>query len=85
MKLHEYQAKNLLAKEGVAVPPGFDAESVEDAVAAAEKLGGNFSPGLTRHSHGRRHSLPEPERHSDRSEHSSPGPESYSHGPGIPC
>ena len=42
MKLHEYQAKGLLASEGVAVPPGFAAETVEEAVAAAEKLGGNF-------------------------------------------
>jgi hypothetical protein len=42
MKLHEYQAKALLASEGVAVPPGFAAESVEEATAAAEKLGGNF-------------------------------------------
>ena len=42
MKLHEYQAKEILAKEGVAVPPGFAAETVEEALAAAEKLGGNF-------------------------------------------
>ena len=42
MKLHEYQAKALLAAEGVAVPPGFAAESVVEAVEAAEKLGGNF-------------------------------------------
>ena len=42
MKLHEYQAKALLDAEGVAVPPGFAAESVEEATAAAEKLGGNF-------------------------------------------
>ena len=42
MKLHEYQAKALLAKEGVAVPPGFAANSVDEAVKAAEDLGGNF-------------------------------------------
>ena len=42
MKLHEYQAKAILADEGVAVPPGFAAESVAEAVAAAEKLGGDF-------------------------------------------
>jgi succinyl-CoA synthetase beta subunit len=42
MKLHEYQAKEMLAKEGVAVPPGFAATTVADAVSAAEKLGGNF-------------------------------------------
>jgi len=42
MKLHEYQAKELLAQEGVAVPPGFPATTVEEAMAAASKLGGNF-------------------------------------------
>ena len=42
MKLHEYQAKAIFAEEGVAVPPGFAAESVAEAVEAAEKLGGNF-------------------------------------------
>jgi succinyl-CoA synthetase beta subunit len=42
MKLHEYQAKELLSKEGVAVPPGFAANSVEDAVEAAKNLGGDF-------------------------------------------
>jgi succinyl-CoA synthetase beta subunit len=42
MKLHEYQAKDLLQKEGVAVPPGYAATSVEEAVSAAEKLGGSF-------------------------------------------
>ena len=42
MKLHEYQAKALLAAEGVAVPPGFAAESVAEAVEAAKKLGGDF-------------------------------------------
>lgn len=42
MKLHEYQAKELLAKEGAAVPPGFAATSVEEVMEAAEKLGGSF-------------------------------------------
>jgi len=42
MKLHEYQAKALLAKEGVAVPPGFAAISVYEAVKAASDLGGSF-------------------------------------------
>jgi len=42
MKLHEYQAKALLAKEGVAVPPGFAAISVDEAVKAASDLGGSF-------------------------------------------
>lgn len=38
MKLHEYQAKDVLAKYGVAVQPGIVAYTVEEAVAAAEKL-----------------------------------------------
>lgn len=42
MKLHEYQAKDLLNKEGVAVPPGFAATTVAEAIEAAHKLGGNF-------------------------------------------
>ena len=46
MKLHEYQAKALIGKRRrVAVPPGFAAESVEEAVAAAEKLGGELLGG----------------------------------------
>ncbi|HEX8214357.1 MAG TPA: ADP-forming succinate--CoA ligase subunit beta [Allosphingosinicella sp.] len=40
MNIHEYQAKELLAKFGVPVPAGHSAMSVEDAVAAAEKLPG---------------------------------------------
>lgn len=42
MKLHEYQAKELLAKEGVEVPPGHAAFNAEEAVAKANELGGNF-------------------------------------------
>ena len=42
MKLHEYQAKELLRRHGVPVPPGTAAHTVEDAVKAAEGLGGNF-------------------------------------------
>jgi succinyl-CoA synthetase beta subunit len=42
MKLHEYQAKELLARHGVPVPPGIAAKSVDDAVKAAEELGGGF-------------------------------------------
>lgn len=38
MKLHEYQAKDILEKYGVAVQPGIVAYSVDEAVAAAEKL-----------------------------------------------
>ncbi|WP_323017568.1 ADP-forming succinate--CoA ligase subunit beta [Castellaniella sp.] len=40
MKIHEYQGKELLKKFGVTVPRGIPAFSVEEAVAAAEKLGG---------------------------------------------
>ena len=40
MNIHEYQAKELLAKFGVPVPAGFAALSVEEAVAATEKLPG---------------------------------------------
>ncbi|MBJ7502171.1 MAG: ADP-forming succinate--CoA ligase subunit beta, partial [Sphingopyxis sp.] len=40
MNIHEYQAKELLAKFGVAVPKGIAAMSVEEAVAAAKQLPG---------------------------------------------
>jgi succinyl-CoA synthetase beta subunit len=40
MNIHEYQAKELLAKYGIAIPAGYPALSVEDAVAAAGKLPG---------------------------------------------
>ena len=40
MNIHEYQAKELLAKFGVAVPKGIAAMSVEDAVTAATQLPG---------------------------------------------
>jgi succinyl-CoA synthetase beta subunit len=40
MNIHEYQAKELLASFGVPVPAGFAALSVDEAVAAAEKLPG---------------------------------------------
>jgi succinyl-CoA synthetase beta subunit len=39
MKIHEYQGKELLAKYGVTVPRGEKVDTVEAAVAAAEKLG----------------------------------------------
>src|SRR6185312_11049294 len=39
MNLHEYQAKQLLAKYGLPVPHGEIAWNVEDAVNIAEKLG----------------------------------------------
>jgi succinyl-CoA synthetase beta subunit len=40
MNIHEYQAKELLAKFGVPVPAGHAAMSVEEAVTAAQKLPG---------------------------------------------
>src|ERR671913_810857 len=40
MNIHEYQAKELLAKFGVPVPAGHAAMSVEEAVEAAKKLPG---------------------------------------------
>ena len=40
MNIHEHQAKAVLKEFGVAVPRGFPAFSVEDAVKAAEQLGG---------------------------------------------
>jgi succinyl-CoA synthetase beta subunit len=40
MNIHEYQAKELLAKYGVPVPAGYAAMSVEEAVEAAQKLPG---------------------------------------------
>ena len=40
MNIHEYQAKELLAKFGVPVPAGFAALNVDEAVAAAGKLPG---------------------------------------------
>ena len=42
MKIHEYQAKQLLQQRGVAVPRGYPAFTVDEAVAAAEKLGGDL-------------------------------------------
>src|SRR5213596_2513044 len=40
MNIHEYQAKELLAKYGVPVPAGYAAMSVEEAVQAAKRLPG---------------------------------------------
>lgn len=40
MKIHEYQGKELLRKFGVVVPRGIPAFTVDEAVLAAEKLGG---------------------------------------------
>ena len=40
MNVHEYQAKELLAKYGVSIPAGIAALTVEEAVAAAKQLPG---------------------------------------------
>src|SRR3954464_16065241 len=40
MKIHEYQAKEILRKYGVVTPRGIPCFSVDEAVAAAQKLGG---------------------------------------------
>lgn len=42
MNIHEYQGKGLFRAYGVTVPEGFPAFSADEAVAAAEKLGGGF-------------------------------------------
>ena len=40
MNIHEHQAKAVLAEFGVVVPRGFAAFTVDEAVKAAEQLGG---------------------------------------------
>jgi len=40
MNIHEYQAKAILAQYGVSVPRGLPAFSVDEAIKAAEELGG---------------------------------------------
>ncbi len=40
MKIHEYQAKELLRAHGVPVPRGYAAFTVQEAIEAAQKLGG---------------------------------------------
>lgn len=42
MKIHEYQAKARLREYGIKTPRGIPCFTVEEAVAAAEELGGNF-------------------------------------------
>ncbi len=42
MKIHEYQAKEILKKYGVVVPEGKVAFTVDEAVAAAKELGGKI-------------------------------------------
>ncbi len=40
MNIHEYQGKELFRKFGVATPRGIPARSVDEAVGAAQSLGG---------------------------------------------
>ena len=41
MKIHEYQAKDILRQFGVPVPRGYPAFTVMEAVESAQKLGGS--------------------------------------------
>jgi len=40
MKIHEYQGKEILRSQGVPVPSGYPALTINDALEAADKLGG---------------------------------------------
>ncbi len=53
MKIHEYQAKQILASYGVPVPRGEVAFSPEEAKAAAEKIGGSVVVKAQIHAGGR--------------------------------
>ena len=53
MKIHEYQAKAILAKYGVPVPRGEVAYSVEEAVSIAKQLGGSVVVKAQIHAGGR--------------------------------
>jgi succinyl-CoA synthetase beta subunit len=53
MKIHEYQAKALLARYGVPVPRGEVAHTVAEAEAAAEKIGGSVVVKAQIHAGGR--------------------------------
>src|SRR5207302_5230518 len=53
MKIHEYQAKAILAKYNVPVPRGEVAFSVEEAAAAAQKIGGSVVVKAQIHAGGR--------------------------------
>lgn len=53
MKIHEYQAKGLLAKYGVPVPRGEVALTVDEAEAAAKKIGGSVVVKAQIHAGGR--------------------------------
>lgn len=45
MNIHEYQAKEILKSYGVRIQEGAVAETVDEAVAAAEKMTAEFGPG----------------------------------------
>src|SRR3954462_9273544 len=53
MKIHEYQGKSILAKYGVPVPRGEVAYTVEEAEAAAKKIGGSVVVKAQIHAGGR--------------------------------
>ena len=53
MKIHEYQAKAIVARHGVPVPRGEVAFSVEEARAAAERIGGSVVVKAQIHAGGR--------------------------------
>ena len=53
MKIHEYQAKQILARYGVRIPRGEVAHTKEEARAAAEKIGGTVVVKAQIHAGGR--------------------------------
>ncbi|MYH28632.1 MAG: succinate--CoA ligase subunit beta, partial [Acidobacteria bacterium] len=53
MKIHEYQAKALLAAAGVSVPRGEPAFTADEARAVAERLGGRVVVKAQIHAGGR--------------------------------
>jgi len=53
MKIHEYQAKAILAKYKVPIPRGEVAFSAEEAAAAAQKIGGSVVVKAQIHAGGR--------------------------------
>src|SRR5258708_32119499 len=53
MKIHEYQAKSLLARHGVPVPRSKVARTVEEAEAAAKSIGGSVVVKAQIHAGGR--------------------------------
>src|ERR1700694_4095657 len=53
MKIHEYQAKALLAQQGVPVPRGEVVRTAEEAEAAARKIGGSVVVKAQIHAGGR--------------------------------